>query len=77
MSSGMHKQLSLNIPGGIAAESGDMIRIVAPHFVAGVVIGERAAPIVAYMTQWPVESIKAYCADKGWGCERIATGGRP
>jgi len=48
-----------------------MIRIVAPHFVAGVVVGERAAPIIRYMTQWTAEQIELYCRSKRWRCETI------
>ncbi len=28
-----------------------LLRIVAPHFVAAVIVGELAAPIVRYMTR--------------------------
>lgn len=34
--------------------------------MAGVVIGERAAPIVKYMRNWSEERILAYCHRKGW-----------
>lgn len=44
-----------------------MIRIVAPHFVAGLVIDpRRCAPIVKYMQSWTVERILGYCKSKGW-----------
>lgn len=46
--------------------SSTLVRIEAPHFVAGVVVGVRAAPIVAYMTHWRLGQILAYCARKGW-----------
>lgn len=45
-----------------------LIRIVAPHFVAGVMMGSpnRCAPIVKYMAKWSSEEILAYCKKKGW-----------
>lgn len=46
-----------------------VIRIMAPHFVAGVIVGERAAPIVHYMASWSAARIRSYCASKRWRCE--------
>jgi hypothetical protein len=50
-----------------------MIRIVAPHFVAGVVFNEiergtvvQAAPIVRYMLGWNAARVKSYCKQKRW-----------
>lgn len=46
-----------------------MIRIVAPHFVAGVVLAdqvERAAPIVKYMIGWNAGKVRNYARSKGW-----------
>jgi hypothetical protein len=48
-----------------------LIRIKAPHFVAGVVLNadgrvERAAPIVRYMMGWSLDRISGYCLRKGW-----------
>ncbi len=43
-----------------------LVCITAPHFCAGVVVGERAAPIVAYMRTWTLAHILAYCQQKGW-----------
>ncbi len=43
-----------------------LLRIVAPHFVAAVIVGERAAPIVRYMATWSEAQIRAYCAKKRW-----------
>lgn len=43
-----------------------LIRITAPHFCAGVIVGERAAPIVRYMRFWDIKRIQAYCTQKGW-----------
>ena len=51
------------------------LRIVAPHFVAGIVIGDRAAPIIAYMLRWDVRRIRDYCARKGWEIEAIEAAG--
>jgi len=48
-----------------------LLRITAPHFVAGVVPGLYAAPIVAYMIAWAPAAIECYCADKGWSVERL------
>lgn len=47
-----------------------MIRILAPHFVAGIIPAERAAPILSYMRMWSVERIVRYCQSKGWQWER-------
>ena len=59
-----------------------LIRIVAPHFVAGVdtckisdgVLGweedeyhNECAPIVNYMKYWKPYKIKKYCEQMGWG----------
>lgn len=46
-----------------------LLRITSRYFVAGVVVGERAAPIVGYMTQWDEARIRRYCASKGWVVE--------
>lgn len=46
-----------------------LLRIIAPHFVAGVVEGERAAPIVRYMINWDLYQILEYCDKKGWRVE--------
>lgn len=48
-----------------------MIRIVAPHFVGGIIPGVRCAPIIGYMRQWGRARIEAYCHAKGWGFEWI------
>ena len=49
-----------------------MIRIIAPHFVAGIIPGERAAPILRYMMGWSEARIIAYCRTKGWAFQIIA-----
>ena len=48
-----------------------MIRVVSPHFVAGVVPGDRAAPVIGYMVRWSPERIAAYCRARGWTCETM------
>jgi hypothetical protein len=48
-----------------------MLRITAPHFVAGVVLGKAAAPIVSYMRSWTPERIKEYCKARGWQVEEV------
>lgn len=53
-----------------------MLRIVAPHFVAGVhvepdfTIGETA-PIVKYMKGWSVTAVREYCRRKDWLAEAM------
>lgn len=43
-----------------------LLRIVAPHFVAGVEIRGSIAPIIRYMMGWSAGRIKGYCGRKGW-----------
>lgn len=49
-------------------------RIVAPHFVAGIVIEDgkvvRAAPIVRYMLGWSEDRVREYVNRKGWKATR-------
>lgn len=49
---------------------GKLIRIEAPHFVAGLEAGggkyDRAAPILKYMAGWSEADIKAYIRRKQW-----------
>lgn len=49
-------------------------RIVAPHFVAGVIVEEgnvtRAAPIVGYMLGWSEERVRTYVRRRGWTATR-------
>ena len=51
-----------------------MIRIVAPHFVAGVVLKDErviyAAPILKWMAGWTVDRVEGYCRSKGWEFQR-------
>lgn len=46
-----------------------MLRIVATHFVAGIVRGGDVAPIIKYMKGWTLKQIRVYCARKGWTVE--------
>jgi hypothetical protein len=50
-----------------------LARILAPHFVAGVVIENgvvvRCAPIVSYMKGWKGYAALDYCARRGWAVE--------
>ncbi len=52
-----------------------LIRISAPHFVAGAVVRDgraaRCAPILRYMAGWTVAQIEAYCRSKGWTFEMM------
>lgn len=48
-----------------------LFRIIAPHFVAGVILGVRAAPIIGYMANWNEQRIRIYCAKKRWRLEII------
>ena len=44
-----------------------LIRIEAPHFVAGYDMATgRIAPIIKYMRGWSIEKIIAYCQSKKW-----------
>lgn len=58
-------------------QEGVLVRIEARGFVAGVVIGERAAPVVKYMVGWEMGRIRAYCAKRGWRCEEVGGGRSP
>lgn len=56
--------------------SGGLIRIVAPHFVAGLVVDDkgivrRAAPIVAWAIGRHVDKTLAYFRRKGWVVEAL------
>lgn len=48
------------------------LRITAHHFCAGVVVGQRAAPILGYMTHWDELRIRRYCRFQGWKVESIS-----
>ena len=47
------------------------LRILAPHFVAGIVLGERAAPIVRFILGWNERRIRDYCARRRWRVEEV------
>ena len=65
----------------------DLIRITAPHFVAGIitdaalgyndsypdepVLIHKTAPILKYMKTWSINRIARYCRLKGWDVEVI------
>lgn len=56
-----------------------LIRVVARHFVAGLITTEtvqRTAPILKYMVGWPEERAAAYIASKGWQAEVIDDPGK-
>lgn len=48
-----------------------VLRITAGHFVAGIVPGEKAAPIVKYMQNWDMNKISTYCTLRGWKLEEL------
>jgi hypothetical protein len=52
-----------------------LLRIEAPHFVAGLDVTGRlvsdAAPIVAYMIGWSVRRVIAYCRRKRWRLQHV------
>ena len=58
-----------------------LLRIEAPHFVAGAesnLYGEilRAEPIIKYMEGWDAEKTRLYCMKKRWFLSRIPIYGR-
>ena len=52
-----------------------MLRLTAPHFVAGVILNEglvtEAAPVVGYMLGWPFPRVRAYAISKRWNVEEM------
>lgn len=54
-----------------------LLRIVAPHFVAGIILRDdvviKAAPIVRYMAvnKWSYWRVFGYCQEKAWSLEVI------
>lgn len=50
-----------------------MLRITAPHFVAGITPGKSAAPILAWMLhkKWGEKEIIDFCKSRRWQVERI------
>lgn len=70
----------------------ELIRIEAPHFVAGIEIDgatgrydcddklvsiHRCAPIVKYMKGWSTARIMRYCRVKRWKCRMVNGSKRP
>lgn len=50
-----------------------LLRVSSPYFVAGIVPGEVAAPILGYMMDWDEASIRFYCDQQGWDIEDVVT----
>jgi len=52
-----------------------LIRIVAPHFVAGIICRNRLVaivpPILKYMSGWLMVKVIAYCKEKGWSFQYL------
>jgi len=48
-----------------------MLRITTPYFVAGIMPGVGAAPIIKYMVDWTEEAVLEYCAKRGWKVDRV------
>lgn len=48
----------------------ELIRIEAPHFVAGIIVIDgkcvRPAPILKWTRGKDVETVRAYCERRGW-----------
>lgn len=54
-----------------------LVRVVAPHFVAGLVsdgVVREAAPILKYAVGWSDEKARAYFAGKGWRASVVSFG---
>jgi hypothetical protein len=52
-----------------------LVRIVAPHFVAGLEtngVVRRAAPIMHYMVGWPDDRVRAYVKEPAWKTSVVA-----
>jgi hypothetical protein len=53
-----------------------LIRVVAPHFVAGFEtdgVVRRTAPIIGYMVGWTDDRARPYIAKKGWRASVVET----
>jgi hypothetical protein len=51
-----------------------LLRIVAPHFVAGFDTEKGyIAPIIRYMKTWSIRRIAVYCQEKGWNLTDISS----
>lgn len=53
-----------------------LVRVVAPHFVAGIVFDKarvvEAAPILRYMLGWTAMAVRRYVDGKGWSASRCS-----
>lgn len=54
----------------------ELVRIMAPHFVAGVLVDDNmrvavAAPILRWAVHRPIDWLASYCRGKGWGIEAV------
>ena len=54
-----------------------LVRIVAPHFVAGIIFDSdiviETAPIIGYMQGWTTARTRAYVARKHWRAAWLST----
>ena len=48
-----------------------LVRVCAPSFVAGLILGQRAAPVIRYMHDWTLDQVFAYARERGWRVEVI------
>lgn len=53
-----------------------LLRIIAPHFTAGIELGGLCAPIIRYMSTWNIHQIAQYCQKKGWELELLDKSGK-
>lgn len=56
--------------------AGRLLRVVAPHFVAGVIVDGRgrvieAAPILRYALGWTGLELRTYAASKRWAAAYV------
>jgi hypothetical protein len=60
-----------NGEGNAKPSSGALIRITAPYFTAGGVVGDPGswAPILGYMRRWPLSRISVYCKKRRFDLE--------
>lgn len=58
-----------------------LVRIAAPHLVAGIVVkGDRvilAAPILRYMTGWSADRVRSFVRGKGWSATVVREPNHP
>lgn len=62
----------------MAMIGGDLVRVVAPHFVAGFEtdgIVRRAAPILKYLIGKTDDQARAYFRSKGWKASKVVADG--